>query len=480
MTNVKNEKYDVVIIGAGIGGLVCGCYLAKAGLKVLIVEQHSIPGGCCTSFKRNGYTFDTGVHYVGSLREEGILRRIIVDLNLESRINFLRNDPTDKIVMPHNTLFIRKEKEDTIQELISNFPKEKENIIRFFKFILETDFLVLFAKLRDKTFKQLLDGFFEDYQLKASLSVLLGNLGLPASRASALVCAVLFIEYILDGGYYPQGGVQKLPDLLADRFKEFGGNMLVSKKAIKIKTENKVVSGVLVENEGFFASNYVVSNVDVNLTLNCLLDIDTEEKERLPGLEESQSAFVVYWGLSKELNLTPSHFTTWLFNTYDVDSCYGNPIKGNVNEEIKYLLITFASSVDKSLAPKGKSTLRVFSGARFEKKTIWDSKKDEVLKKIKESLQSVIPGFEKTIEEEVVATPATFQRYTSNYNGALFGWAALPSQVGKLVFPAQTSLPNLFLTGHWVTNGVGQSSVSLVAMCGKNTALMLLHKDKSK
>ena len=147
---------------------------------------------------------------------------------------------------------------------------------------------------------------------------------------------------------------------------------------------------------------------------------------------------------------------------------------------IKYLLITFASSVDKSLAPKGKSTLRVFSGARFEKKTIWDSKKDEVLKKIKESLQSVIPGFEKTIEEEVVATPATFQRYTSNYNGALFGWAALPSQVGKLVFPAQTSLPNLFLTGHWVTNGVGQSSVSLVAMCGKNTALMLLHKDKSK
>ena len=58
MSDKIDNKYDVIIIGAGIGGLVCGCYLVKAGLKVLIVEKHYQVGGYCTSFKRKGFTFD--------------------------------------------------------------------------------------------------------------------------------------------------------------------------------------------------------------------------------------------------------------------------------------------------------------------------------------------------------------------------------------------------------------------------------------
>ena len=65
MTQIQKNKYDVIIIGAGISGLVCGCYLAKAGMKVLIVEQHDKPGGYCTSFKRQGFTFDAAAHTLG-------------------------------------------------------------------------------------------------------------------------------------------------------------------------------------------------------------------------------------------------------------------------------------------------------------------------------------------------------------------------------------------------------------------------------
>ncbi len=73
---LKKDEYDVIIIGAGIGGLTCGCYLAKAGMKVLIVEQHSKVGGCCTSFKRKGFTFDATI---GGLRENGILKKCIMN-----------------------------------------------------------------------------------------------------------------------------------------------------------------------------------------------------------------------------------------------------------------------------------------------------------------------------------------------------------------------------------------------------------------
>ncbi|NOY64254.1 MAG: NAD(P)-binding protein, partial [Nitrospirae bacterium] len=68
MSRRSSEEYDAIIIGAGIGGLVCGCYLAKAGMKVLICEQHHKPGGYCTSFKRKGFTFDAAAHCFGSYR----------------------------------------------------------------------------------------------------------------------------------------------------------------------------------------------------------------------------------------------------------------------------------------------------------------------------------------------------------------------------------------------------------------------------
>ena len=53
------NNYDVVIIGAGIGGLVCGCYLSRSGLKTLIVEKNVLVGGYCTSFEKSGFVFDS-------------------------------------------------------------------------------------------------------------------------------------------------------------------------------------------------------------------------------------------------------------------------------------------------------------------------------------------------------------------------------------------------------------------------------------
>ena len=79
----EKYDYDVIIIGAGISGLVCGCYLAKAGLKTLIVEKNSKVGGYCTSFERKGYYFDPCAHYLSSLRRDGLLRRILKELEID-------------------------------------------------------------------------------------------------------------------------------------------------------------------------------------------------------------------------------------------------------------------------------------------------------------------------------------------------------------------------------------------------------------
>ena len=99
---VKTDKniYDVIIIGAGISGLICGCYLAKAGLKVLIVEQHDKPGGYFTSFKRKGFSFDAAAHSFGNYREGGHVRKILTDLEADKLIEIRRYNPSDIVITP--------------------------------------------------------------------------------------------------------------------------------------------------------------------------------------------------------------------------------------------------------------------------------------------------------------------------------------------------------------------------------------------
>ena len=96
-----NDQYDVIIIGAGIGGLVCGNYLAKAGMKVLIVERHNKVGGYCTSFKRNGFTFDAAAHSMGSCREDGRIGILFKDLDLYEKVKITRSEISDLIITPH-------------------------------------------------------------------------------------------------------------------------------------------------------------------------------------------------------------------------------------------------------------------------------------------------------------------------------------------------------------------------------------------
>jgi phytoene desaturase len=100
----RQYDYDAIIIGAGISGIVCGCYLAKAGMKTLILEKNTKPGGYCTSFNRGDFHFDACVHSLGSLREGGNIRIILKELGLEERLRIKRYDPSDIIIAPDSFL----------------------------------------------------------------------------------------------------------------------------------------------------------------------------------------------------------------------------------------------------------------------------------------------------------------------------------------------------------------------------------------
>jgi len=471
MPKKDKEIYDAVIIGAGISGLVCGCYLAKAGMKVLIAEQHYKPGGYCTSFKRQGFSFDAAPHCFGSYREGGITRKIFHELQVDKKLNVIRPDPSDILMTPDYKISFWNDLDKTIEEFQTLFPEEGNKIKNFFYLLLDTD-PKSFSRMRSVTFKQLLDQYFTNDELKAILSLpFFGIGGLPSFLISAFVGAKLFSEFLLDGGYYPKGGMQALPDVLTEKFKEFGGELRLSSLVKKIKIRDNKVIGIVIENDGFIPSRYVISNCDARQTFFKLLGKEKVEQgfyNRIKKMVPSISNFIIYLGVNKYFKpvYNPGTFL-FFFPHYNLEKICQALQKGDIRGNSGY---TLRVSHD-------KSTLNVIMLAPFKNKKYWSDNKYKVLESsIKMIEKSLIPDLSKYIIYKDAATPQTLHRYTLNYRGASFGWAGTPSQFALSDLRKPPFIQDLYLAGHWTTLGVGISGVAYV---GYDTAKLILRKEKT-
>lgn len=472
-----SKKYDVIIIGAGIGGLTCGCYLARQGLKVLIVEQHDKAGGYCVSFNRKGYRFDAAVHYLGGVKS-GVLRNILCELDLNDRIKFYQSDPADKIIMPDSVAYIRANPRDTIQGLKKSFQGQKRNIDNFFKFIMQGDISKIYTKIRKMTLKGLLSEFFTNEYLTNSLNVLfLGNLGLPPSKLSAFTAVVLFKEFLLDPGYYPEGGMQAFPDLLTDKFKECGGEIVFSTKAKKILMTRDCVKGVKLISGANIESSRVVSNIDATQTFKKLIDNKTREAEIIDTMKPSNSIFSIYVGTKKPLSSFLNNFSNiWYFSTYNIEDCYFSLHKNMIARKIPGIMLFFPSFHDRTLKNLNLNTIQMMTMAPYETSGFWKKNRTPIAEAMFSLAEKALPSLWKNIDLKITATPETFFRYTLNREGSAFGWESTLGQIKPALLPQRTSVPGLFLVGHWCTMGGGQGGISTVALSGKRAAESILNE----
>lgn len=462
-----SEKYDVVIIGAGMGGLTCGCYLAKAGLKVLIVEQHNKPGGYCTSFERNGFRFDAGVHFLSGLKKSWT-NRIFKELEIRNEVTFKQFDPSDKIIMPEQTVYIRSKIDDTIHEFKKSFPDEKRNIEKLFRFMLNRDFLSLYSKIKKMNFNEVLDIFLKNYKLKSVFEVLLGNIGLCSNKTSAVSGVLLFRNFITDPGWYPRGGIQRIPNTLVKLVKKYHGNIFLSKKVVKILIENNKAGGVILDDGTVIKAKAVVSNADATQTFKKLLDLKTKEGRRVNKLEISPSIFCVYLGLREDFkNLIKESSSIWYFTTYNIKDCYSTAEKVLSGKEPQYFVCSFPFLHDNNLS---KPTMELFFATPFKSLKFWNIHRDRLMEKLIKKAENVIPNLESYIELKFNATPQSLYNYTLNRNGAAYGWASTPNLITRPIFMSKTSMKNLYLAGHWCNGGLSQGGIPQVAIMGRAAA----------
>lgn len=469
MSKADNKTYDAIIIGAGIGGLVCGCYLAKAGMKVLIAEQHHKPGGYCTSFKRKGFTFDAAAHSFGSYREGGVFRKVIRDLGIDQRVVINRYDPIDIIITPDMRIAFWTDLERTIKEVEKAFPNE-HRIREFFSFMgapRPTDI----AALRRKTFQEVLDHYFSDRRIKAILAFpVFGNGGLPPSLMSAFTGSKIFTEFMIDGGYYPDGGMQELSNALAQQFRDFGGTLLLSSLVTRILVDQKRVAGVELKSQALAYARYVISNGDARQTFFKLLreePVDKQLTDKLRKMTPSLSMFIIYLGIDDYFDALPQPGSTlWYLPHYDIEEMYRAAKMTLTVDLTKYLC---------RVSPNRKSVLAM-SNTSYKDEQYWIANKTRLLNDFIETIEkTAVPELSRHIVFKEAATPHTLRRYTLNDEGAAYGWESTREQFLDPELRKPSFLSGLYLTGHWTTFAQGLAGVVYL---GHNLSDIILRREK--
>jgi len=479
MDNLKRDEYDVIIIGAGIGGLACGCYLAKAGMKVLIIEKNSQPGGYCVSFKRNGFLFDACVHAFGSFRRGGQLHKIFNELKLEKRIQVRRYNPSDTILLPESKIKIHNDINLTLNELKEHFPKNRKQIESFFDFIIKLNLLVLQPKLKRVTFQMLLDSYFSERKLKSIFSILLGNVGLPSTLIGALPALLLYREFIFDGGYYPEGGMQAFSNSLTCAFKSFGGEIIFSNIAETIKVKNREVDGVMDSHGIFYKSKRIVADCDQNQIILKLSDGDYAKSisKAVSGSNPSCSAFLVYLGIRKDFkNRLDKSLGIWNMPTnYNIEKQYLSSYSDSVIWNNNFLFCSIPYLENYNL--DNNISLRLIINCPFKNGKYWMENKERLMGNLINRLEKLYPGVSEYIMFKEAATPLTLHRYTLNLKGAMCGWAATPKQLNKADTYYSFNIKGLFFVGHWAIEKFGHCGISMVAVLGKKMANQIISRN---
>jgi phytoene dehydrogenase-like protein len=490
---LKND-YPTVIIGAGLGGLCCGAYLARSGIPVTVVEQHAIPGGYATSFERGGgkYTFDvslegTSIHNNAAaqiLRELGVLEKVqLVEVSEVLKIkgaNF-------EIAVP------QRDPEALIVRLSEQFPEEKEgihNIVQEMIGIVEEsqrlaqqkgkisreDFPTQYPKMwsvRNKTLADLLDSFIRSHDLKNALSAQWGYYGLPPSKLSGFYYAIAFGEYLRNGSYYVKPRSQALSNALAGAIEAAGGKILYGTTAERILLKDKAVTGVALSGGKTLPARAVVSNASAITTFKEMLPPEILPPEYLKKLNEyrpSISTFIVWLGLTQELKDKLKGYHHPVTSGQGPEADYQLSLKGDV--ERGSFVITLYDSLFGGYSKPGTSTLKLLflSGyapwRRFEadyrkgRKDAYDKEKERWMNiLIRRAEKEAIPGLSSMIEVKESATPLTNWYFTRNTEGAIYGFEQAMNNSYMTRIDNRTPVKGLYLASAWGNPGGGYGAV---------------------
>ncbi len=508
---------DAVVIGSGAGGLTAALAMAIAGQRVLVLEQHYLPGGWCHSFDLGGYSFSPGVHYIGDLGPGGRLRGVYEGLGVADDLVFLELDPDgyDKVQVGQERFAIPKGRDRFVDRLIDRFPSEAKGIRRFVQIVADLSrelhqelkirgpLSALSLPLRCPTLvrfgfrsvKQVLERFIRDPTLRTILSVQAGDHGMSTDQCPMVLHAAVLAHYF-DGAYYPKGGARALPKAFIKALRRHGGDIQVRAQVSRILTERGRAIGVRLADGSEIRARHIISNADPAMTFGQLLDPSDVPRglaRRRDGSSYSVSAISLF--MAADIDARAAGLDSgnrWYVRTPDVDATYryarsADPLASG---EVPGIFLTCTTCKDPSKRKRGMETMEVFSFVSWEAfapfaESDHDTRppeylalKDELARRMLSCVDEVVPGLSDRLTFLEVGTPLTNQFYCASHRGNLYGTEKRLRQLGPLGFPIDPKIEGLYLcgqstTGHGVAGATYSGLAAARAALGVRTSELL-------
>ncbi len=474
-------QWDVLIIGAGVAGLTCGCLLANRGLHVLVVEKNRKVGGCCSSFEKEGFTFDLSVQSLGESQEGGRIWNLFRKLDLLNQIRFIPLEPARMYHFPEMKIPQSSKLETHLEYLSRLFYEERRGIKKVYEVLsaiydefsripstlnwfdpssFASQFPNLF-RFQDKTFEQLLKEYISNPFLRTLLSIRTSYALLPPAEISVVGMAGIEMSYFRHGVSCVEGKIEELPLKMGQALEEKNGKILSGQPVEQILIEGKKAVGVRLKNGEILTAKVIVSNADARTTLTTLIgeeQLPRAYRSKLKGMRPSLSYFILYLGLEgdvEELSVSNNE----VFFDDELSKEYEALYENRIPEGSPFYLLV-PSRVNPSHAPEGQSTLCLSLKAPYHLNEGWGQEViDHLSQKLISKAKTLIPDLEKRILVKAVTTPRTIEQWTGNHMGAAYGWAQIPSQSGIYRLSRKTPISNLYLTGHWTSPGGGIAGV---------------------
>jgi phytoene dehydrogenase-like protein len=517
------EEFDTIIIGSGVGGLATAICLARAGQKVVVLEQHYVPGGWSHSFTLNGQRFSPGVHYVGLIDEGQSTNELYRGLGIANDMVFFRmNEQAYEHGMIGEEVFnFPSGIENLSKSLIERFPKEEKNIIKYLTLIQRVNYeLQLIPKLkgfwqkitvpfRTKHFgkfslfplKRVIGWHIKDPLLKALLNVQCGDHGLSPNRACFPVhCSVM--AHYFDGGFYPMGGGGGIVKAMTNGIKRHGGEVRVKQAVEKIIIKDKQAIGVqLKDGQTLYAKN-IVSNADPTITYLDLIGKENLSKGLIKKLEKTKySVTSLILFLTLDMDVTQYGIDSgniWMMKDENDDANFNDLMNSTITEGESFPAVFISCTTLKDpVSFNGRyhnfeivtyvnyDSLNEFNGLEDYHTEEYAIFKEKVINKLMNNLEKVIPGAKQNIVQAELGTPKTNEFYVNSTRGNVYGTEKTLNQVGPFAFKNKSEINNLFLCGaSTLSHGVGGATHSGVAaaatILGCNSTELLIEDENQK
>jgi phytoene dehydrogenase-like protein len=484
------EKYDAVVIGAGLGGVSAATMLAKNGMKVLLCERHNVPGGYATSFVRGRYEFEIALHElsgIGLPGHRGDFYRYMENLGVTESVDFVNVDHMYRSIFPGLDVTLPVGREAYTEKLCEIFPNEAEGIRRLIDrvFVLAREVAQLTrqrgignplkalkqfpsaVRYLTADWKTMMSRDVKDPVAQAMISQYWGYLGLPPSKASALFFAIMLASYIKLGPAFVKGRSQAMSNAFLATFEKHGGTVKFNTGIEKIETHGGKVTGVVTDQGEAFEANWIVSNADPVTTCTAMINKEKVPASFFQGLRPSQvaaSTVNVYLGIDcpvDKLGLSTHE------NFINADADYDRQYQDTFSlTEPDTILMSAYNTVLPDISPPGTSivVLTVLSHAKpwyAVEPAEYVATKNRIAAAMIRTAETICPDLTKNAEVVEVATPVTNMRYASALGGSIYGFSNPPEDHSILRMSPKGPLDGLYFVGAWTQPGGGMEPSAL-------------------